>query len=190
VSGDGDAVSGALRALHSDLQRDTRERFDRDLPLDEMVFDRWQRARSLGFGEGTSIYHNTYVLGEVRVAAHVWIGPMVMLDGSGGGIEIGESCCVSAGAHLYTHDTIARSLTGGRAGRHSGPVRVGARSYIGSGAVIVPGVTVGDHSVIGAGSVVTRDVPPFSAAIGVPARVRGRVVVDESAGTAAIDWDA
>jgi acetyltransferase-like isoleucine patch superfamily enzyme len=190
VAAHGDALSDALRALHRDLRQDMRERYDRDLPLDEMMFDRWERARALGFGVGTSVYHNTYVLGEVRVAGNVWIGPMVMLDGSGGGIDIGEWCCISAGAQLYTHDTVARSLTGGRAERHSGPVRVGARSYVGSGAVIVPGVTIGDHSVIGAGSVVTGDVPPFSAAVGVPARVRGRVAVDERAGTAAIDWDA
>lgn len=56
--------------------------------------------------------------------------------------------------------------------RHSGaPIRVGNDVWIGAGALILPGVTVGDRSVIGAGSVVTRDVPPDVVAAGVPARV-------------------
>ena len=49
--------------------------------------------------------------------------------------------------------------------------------YIGSGAVILPGVTIGHNSMIGAGSVVTKDVPPLSVAVGIPARVVGRITV-------------
>jgi len=56
--------------------------------------------------------------------------------------------------------------------RHTGaPIRVGDNVWIGAGALLLPGVTVGDRSVIGAGSVVTRDVPPDVVAAGVPARV-------------------
>lgn len=43
--------------------------------------------------------------------------------------------------------------------------------WIGANAVVVPGVHIGRHSVIGAGSVVTKDVPPYSVAVGNPARV-------------------
>jgi maltose O-acetyltransferase len=43
--------------------------------------------------------------------------------------------------------------------------------WIGGGAIILPGVTIGDGVVIGAGSVVTREVPPLSLAVGNPARV-------------------
>ena len=43
--------------------------------------------------------------------------------------------------------------------------------WIGTHAVILAGVTVGAHSVIGAGSVVTKDIPPYSIAVGVPAKV-------------------
>lgn len=51
------------------------------------------------------------------------------------------------------------------------PVHIGNNCWIGSGAVILPGVTIGDNSVIGAGSVVTKDVPPNVIAVGNPCRV-------------------
>ena len=43
--------------------------------------------------------------------------------------------------------------------------------WIGAGAIILPGVTVGENSVIGAGSVVTKDIPPNVVAVGNPCRV-------------------
>ena len=52
-----------------------------------------------------------------------------------------------------------------------GPVKIGAYVHIGENCCIMPGVTIGDHSVIGAGSVVTHDIPPYSVAAGIPARV-------------------
>jgi maltose O-acetyltransferase len=51
------------------------------------------------------------------------------------------------------------------------PITIGAEVWIGGGAIILPGVTIGDRSVVGAGSVVTRDVPPDVFAAGNPCRV-------------------
>lgn len=51
------------------------------------------------------------------------------------------------------------------------PVRIGNGSWIGHGAVILPGADIGDHVVIGANSVVTGSIPSYSVAVGVPARV-------------------
>ena len=51
------------------------------------------------------------------------------------------------------------------------PVRIGRNCWIGAGAIILPGITVGDNVVVGAGSVVTRDLPDSVVAVGNPCRV-------------------
>jgi acetyltransferase-like isoleucine patch superfamily enzyme len=56
-----------------------------------------------------------------------------------------------------------------------GDVLVEENATVGANAVVLPGVTIGRSAIVGAGAVVTRDVPPFSIAVGVPARVLKRV---------------
>ncbi len=51
------------------------------------------------------------------------------------------------------------------------PISIGHDTWIGHGAVIMPGVTIGNGAVIGSNAVVTRDVPPYAVAVGVPAKV-------------------
>ena len=51
------------------------------------------------------------------------------------------------------------------------PVHIKTGAWIGAGAIILPGVTIGDFSVIAAGAVVTKDVPPYTMVAGVPAKV-------------------
>jgi acetyltransferase-like isoleucine patch superfamily enzyme len=178
MASDQDELLASIRALHARLGGEMAERWQRDLPFDELVFDRWERAKRLGFGDEASIYHNAYVLGEVSVGEGTWVGPFVMLDGSGAPITIGHHCSISAGVHIYTHDTVRWALTGGRAEPEKAPVRIGDCTYVGCQTTILRGATIGDHSVIGANSLVTDDVPPHSIAVGSPAEVRGQVVVD------------
>lgn len=52
------------------------------------------------------------------------------------------------------------------------PVRIEDDCWIGGNVIILPGVTIGQGSTIGAGSVVTKDIPPFSVAVGSPCKVR------------------
>lgn len=59
----------------------------------------------------------------------------------------------------------------GRQSRLEEPVRIGAGSWLGANAVVLPGVTIGRHVAVGAGSVVTGDLPDRAVAVGVPARV-------------------
>jgi len=51
------------------------------------------------------------------------------------------------------------------------PVRIGHRAWIGSGAILLPGIVVGNDAVVGAGAIVTRDVPPGAVVAGNPARI-------------------
>ncbi|MBQ6159749.1 MAG: sugar O-acetyltransferase [Oscillospiraceae bacterium] len=55
--------------------------------------------------------------------------------------------------------------------QYNAPVKIGRNCWIGAGAILLPGVTVGDNSVIGAGSVVTKDIPSDVVAVGNPCRV-------------------
>jgi len=151
-------------------------RFHRDLPFAELVFDRWERATRLGFGDGASVYHNTYVMGDVEVGRDTWIGPFVMLDGRAG-IHIGDYCSISTGVQIYTHDTVKWALSGGKAEFELGAVRIGDCTYVGSQSVVLHGVTIGDHCVVGAHSLVDRDLPSHTIAFGVPARQRGTVEI-------------
>ncbi len=181
-------ISGARAAL-AHLRTEFRERFQRDLPLEEMLFDRWERAAHLGFGTKTSLHHNSYVYGNVLVGENTWIGPFTILDGSGD-LTIGSACSISAGVQIYTHDTVKWALSGGRLAYERSPVVIGDGCYLGPQTVVTRGVTIGSHSVIGASSLVNRDVPPFSVAFGVPCRVRGSVVLGEDGNVELVMHDA
>jgi maltose O-acetyltransferase len=67
----------------------------------------------------------------------------------------------------------ARRAAGLEFGR---PVRIGRNVWIGAGAIILPGVSVGDDALLGAGSVVTHDVPAGATAYGNPARVQSATI--------------
>lgn len=168
----------ALRELYESLRTEMRERWNRDLPLEELLFDRWERARSLGFGDGASIYHNSYVFGDVQVGANTWIGPFTLLDGSGG-LTIGRGCSISSGVQIYSHDTVRWAVSEGASPTERSRTAVGDFTYIGSQTVIDRGVTIGDHCVIGAASFVNRDIPSYTVAAGVPCRPIGTVGVGE-----------
>jgi len=104
----------AMQESYQRLRQDMRERWHRDLPFEELLFDRWERASALGFGERANIYHNSYVYGDVTVGEHTWVGPYTLLDGTGG-LSIGKYCNISAGVQIYTHDTVKWVLSGGKA---------------------------------------------------------------------------
>jgi acetyltransferase-like isoleucine patch superfamily enzyme len=172
-----DDLQRRLEELRDELRTETRERWQRDLPFDELLFDRWERARALGFGEGASVYQSCHVFGEVTVGEGTWIGPFTVLDGSGG-LSIGSTCSISAGVQIYTHDTVRWALSGGAAAYEHASVRIGDRCHIGAHTVIAKGVTIGDECVVGASSFVNRDLPPRTVAVGSPCRPIGRVEID------------
>ena len=59
--------------------------------------------------------------------------------------------------------------------QYNAPIHIGKNCWIGAGAVILPGVTIGDNTVVGAGSIVTRDLPEDVVAVGNPCRVLRKI---------------
>lgn len=172
-----DRLLNELKELWLARRRDVDARYRRTLPLADYIVDRWEKARELGFGEGTSVYDSVLVLGDVKVGRNTWIGPSVVLDGSGG-LNIGSNCSISAGVQLYSHDTVQWAVSGGKASAERAPSEIGDNCYIGPNTVVAKGVRIGAGSVIGANSLVLHDIPPGSKAWGSPCRVVGAVVLE------------
>ena len=166
-----------LRGLWRARWQEVNSRWQRTLPFADYVVDRWEKAQLLGFGEGTSIYDSSVVIGDVKVGENTWIGPFTVLEGSGG-LTIGSYCSISAGVQIYTHDTVQWAISGGKAKPERIPTRIGSRCYLGPNTVIEKGVTIGDGCVIGANSLVLENVPAGSKAVGTPCRVTGRVEME------------
>ena len=86
-----------------------------------------------------------------------------------GGITLGDGTFLGNNVVLTTmnhdFDPEKRSTT------YPAPIVTGKNVWIGSSVTVVPGVHIGDGAIIGAGSVVTKDIPPYTIAAGVPARV-------------------
>jgi galactoside O-acetyltransferase len=97
-------------------------------------------------------------------------------------IRIGDEVMIAPGCTLTTtghpvHPSLREDFR-----RFSEPIVIEDRVWIGSHAVVLPGVHIGYGAVIGAGSVVTRDIPPMTVALGVPARV-ARPITDADLAT-------
>ncbi|PJG59199.1 sugar O-acetyltransferase [Aeromonas cavernicola] len=109
-------------------------------------------GRNIYLGEQTFFNFNVTILdlGEVHIGSHVLLAPNVQI-------------------YTATHSMDHLARRGWTA--YNQPVHIGDDCWIGGGAIICPGVTIGPRSVIGAGAVVTRDIPSDSLAVGNPARV-------------------
>ncbi len=136
-----------------------------------------KHPETMEFGDGVVISEGTIIHGRFDgrcvIGDMVWIGPHSFLDardlviesyvGWGPGAKVLGS--EHTGMPLET-PIVATDLV-------IAPVRVGTGADIGTNAVLLPGVTVGENAIVGAGAVVTGDVPPFAKVAGVPARVIG-----------------
>ena len=124
-------------------------------------------------GEGVIFHHNVLFSkgSNISIGDHSLINRYVMLDDRAD-ITIGAFVMVAAGATIETHthpfDDFSLPIAyGGRSGL---PVTVGDNSVLGYNTVLMAGVNVGYRCIIGANSVVTKDVPDYTVAGGVPAK--------------------
>lgn len=116
------------------------------------------------------------------IADNVFIWHYTILDGTAP-IRIGEGSQIGAWVGIFTHSShIAIRLYGDhyqevaeteKKGYRIAPVEIGRYVFVGAGAKILPGVTIGDGALISAGAVVTRDVGGFEIVAGNPAEVIG-----------------
>lgn len=96
----------------------------------------------------------------------VYLGAVHFDYGFLGLITIGDEAVVTDGVRIVAHDASIKHWLGySRVGR----VDIGRRVYVGVGAILLPGVRIGDDAIVGAGSVVTRDVAPQTVVAGNPA---------------------
>ena len=117
-------------------------------------------------GTFVEIQKNASVGARCKVSSHTFICE---------GVTIEDDCFI--GHHVcFINDPHPRATTSGALQTEADwtviPTRVRRGASIGSGAVILCGVTIGEGALVGAGAVVTRDVPPKAVVAGVPARVR------------------
>jgi acetyltransferase-like isoleucine patch superfamily enzyme len=157
-----------IRELIFSLMNKKKKEYNRFLSIPDYFVDRWERAKMMGFGEGTSVYDSCLVLGDVTVGKNVWIGPYTILDGSGG-LTIGDNCQIGAGVQIYTHRAMEQVLYNEEI--KTEPVVIGHNVSIGPNVVITMGCHIGDWVAIGVNSVVSKDIPSKSMVLGNPARI-------------------
>jgi maltose O-acetyltransferase len=163
---DPDIVADALRA------RRLQDAYNRTL-ADEAGRRRRILEELLGhFGEGSEIRPPFYCdYGrQIFVGARTFVNfGLVALDVSpiaiGDDVQIGPNVQLLTPTHPLEAEARRAKWEAGR------PITVSSNVWLGGGAVILPGITIGEDSVVGAGSVVTRDVPAGTLVAGNPARV-------------------
>lgn len=128
-------------------------------------------------GDDTSIKEYSVLnanQGSIRMGNRCWLGPHCLIYGNGN-VTIGDDVLIAAHTTINSISHVATRLDVPMSsqGIYCDPVVIEDDVWIGLNCTILQGVTVGKGSIIGAGAVVTRDIPPYSIALGVPARVTG-----------------
>ena len=133
-------------------------------------------------GDDAAINYGTVISAEreVPIGDRIRIGPYVRIADSDGDIDgeqgprpitIGDDVQFGPNVQLLTPTHPVEPEPRRKKWEAARPIRIGNNVWLGGGAIVLPGVTIGDNTVVGAGSVVTRDLPANVVAVGNPARV-------------------
>ena len=158
-------LSKMLERYLENKRNEMKRKFNRVLPTGELLFNRFEKAVYLSCG-------------DVQIGSHVWIGPYTTLEGINAKLCIGNYVTISAGVAIYTHDSTKHYLSPSES-FSVGTVTIGDHTVIGTMSMIACNVSIADHCVIGAHSFVNKDIPAYSIAAGVPAKVIGRVLIND-----------
>jgi maltose O-acetyltransferase len=161
-----------------ELNRELDQRQARVAALNAIPYERAEERLAAfkellaGIGEGTFIRPPFYCdYGDgIRIGARTFINfNCTMLDGAS--ISVGNECLLASGVQLITAthpvDPVARRA----AWEQALPVVLEDGVWLGAGALVCPGASIGENTIVGAGSVVTRSLPAGVVAYGNPARV-------------------
>ena len=126
------------------------------------------KLMGMKIGNNSVIFRRADILApySISIGDNTSIGWFCHLDGRGG-ITIGSNTNISSYTKLVTgtHDIDSLDYVSAQ----FRPISIGSHVWVCTGAILLPGVTIGDGAVIAAGSVVTKDVPPYTVVGGVPA---------------------
>lgn len=179
-----DSHSNGIREVRIDVTRQTPDelalaaehaqlifKFNHTLPgTDEFNTLMHRIFPTMGEGSAVSAPLTAIRPHMVSIGRNVVVMPGCLMM-SAGGITIDDGAMIAANVQLISnnHDLYERRVITCK------PVHVGKNVWIGAGATILPGVTVGDNAVVGAASVVTKDVEPDTIVAGNPARFIKRI---------------
>lgn len=143
-----------------------------------MLRARYARDNFERFGELSTISTNVRLLfpDRITIGNNVGIARDVVLDGRGG-IEIGDFSLIGFESVLLTSTHIynSKNIPIAKQGMYSKPVKIGKDCWIGARVMVLPGIEIGDGCIIGANSVVTKNIPSYNVAVGIPAyKIRER----------------
>ena len=140
------------------------------------------RIRSLGskdrikIGDGVSFDRGVDIKAHgnqngIEIGDRTYIGPYTCL--SGGKLKIGKDCLIASHSSIYSNNHIFANVGQNinQQGNSYEGITIEDNCWLGTGVKVMDGVTIGEGSIIGAGAIVTKNIPPYSIAVGVPAKV-------------------
>lgn len=130
---------------------------------------------SLSIGERCEISMGSIIHcwgGHVNLGYNVFVGPYTVIYGHGG-VEIGDNTLIAMHTKIVAANHTVPDSTKLIRDQPSIllPIKIGKDVWLGAGVTVLGGVTIGDGCVVAAGAVVTKDLPPYSVAMGVPAKI-------------------
>lgn len=129
-----------------------------------LIGDRVALERGVDIGGGENC--------QIEIGERTFVGPYTCIGGPGH-VKIGKHCLIAAQTGIIANNHVFSDPV--QKIRDQGTTREGITieddCWLGYGVKVLDGVTIGQGSVIGAGAVVTKDIPPYSVAVGIPARV-------------------
>lgn len=131
-------------------------------------------GKNIIIGNYTTLYHRCFIgitKGSFEIGNNSHLGVDVYVNASEGKVKIGDNVSVGPKSQIYSYsdDFESHNLIGEI--HKVKDVVIGNNILIGAGVTVLPGVIIEEGSVIGAGSIVNKNIPAFSIAVGIPAKV-------------------